>query len=154
MFVTVFVLSTSELVCTSISSEFVTTSIFVVFELSVSVFVSVSTFCESTICLILSIPCELMFSNAKSRTNTIAAIISTTTITATVLFASCLGVGQITLFNSALKSLKKCFLFLVSFLAFLSALVLSTFLVSLDTFVDSFSEVVASFSNTSFCSIF
>ena len=50
--------------------------------------------------------------------NTIADVISTITITATVLFINCFGVGQITFFNSALKSLKKClfsFLFFASF---------------------------------------
>ena len=54
---------------------------------------------------------KLKKSNDKSKTNTIPAIINTIVITATVPFIICFGVGQITFFNSALKFLKKLFLF-------------------------------------------
>ena len=65
------------------------------------------------ICFTLSIPCLLRASNAISNTKTIAAVINTIVTTAIVLFSNCFGVGQTTLFNSALKSLKKLFLFLL-----------------------------------------
>ena len=45
------------------------------------------------------IPYLLSASNAKSKANTIAAVIITITTTAAVLFTSCFGVGQITFFN-------------------------------------------------------
>ena len=56
----------------------------------------------------------------KSNTKTIAAVIITIVITAIVLFTICFGVGQITFLSSALKSLKKCFLFFTSLLFFAS----------------------------------
>ena len=73
---------------------------------------SVSTSLEVPITsFILLIPWLLIVSNVKSNTKTIAAVISTITITAIVLFTNCFGVGQITFFNSALNPLKKLFLF-------------------------------------------
>ena len=62
-------------------------------------------------------------SNTTSNANTITAVINTSTTTVAVLLTNCFGVGQITFFSSALKSLKKCFFtlfsLLLSFLAIL-----------------------------------
>ena len=42
-------------------------------------------------------------------------LVAVIAVTAIVFLTNCFGVGQITFFNSALKSLKKCLLFLLSF---------------------------------------
>ena len=90
----------TELVCSVFSS----TSLFVV----VSSFSTVLFDAELTIsCFNLLTPNLFIDSKATSNTNTIIAVIITIVNTATVLLNSCFGVGQITLFNSALKSLKK-----------------------------------------------
>src|SRR5699024_7617612 len=67
----------------------------------------------------LFIPYVFKASNAKSNSKTIIAVIKTIVITAIVLFTTCFGVGQITFFSSALKSLKKC---LFSFLFFFDSI--------------------------------
>ena len=46
----------------------------------------------------------------------VIVVINTIVTTAIVLLTNCFGVGQITFFSSALKSLKKCFFTLLSFL--------------------------------------
>ena len=70
----------------------------------------------------LSIPYSFIALNAKSNTKTIKVVTRTIASTATVLLNNCLGVGQTTFFNSALKLFIKLvlsLLFLTSFLAIL-----------------------------------
>ena len=67
------------------------------------------------------------FSNTTSSINTIADTNNTIAITAVVLLTSCFMVGQLTLFNSALNSLKKFFFSFFSVFTVFFSVVFATF---------------------------